>query len=388
MEQMMNMMLSMAQPSQDISAKDSAKPASKSENGKDFRDLMKRQLTKDAPKETVKETKVPASENNVSEAPAAVQGPVETESVNEQQMAVASVLVVQVQQPIVEQAPVTVQDTAVLGVAQDDAAETVVQTLQSQQAAMQQESGQSQQSKGDVLPGEQQAAAQENVQQGVVTEDTAQTFEVRPQAQDAKPVQQAEKAVQTATEGEMEVTVTNEEDGGVLAKPVFHDNEAIHIKVGDTTAAQAQQETPDVETQIGTRLTQALQNGESKVEVQLTPENLGTVKVEVTRDAQGALHILLSADNAQTRQLLERHAFNLQSVLAQQNANAVQVEVERGQEGRGDDGQREHGQNNPQQEQQGRQQERQRHERAQQQDFIQQLRLGLVPADLAAGAEL
>ena len=181
---------------------------------------------------------------------------------------------------------------------------------------------------------------------------------------------------QTAAEGEKmpgaEITASF---GSAPGQPqaLFRDVEAVPVKVGE---AQAQPES--VETQIDARIGRALQQGESRVEVRLEPESLGTVTVELTHHADGSLHVVLSAESAQTRELLERHAPGLQGLLASRGPDGqVQVEVQRQQESQNQNGGDPYGgaQHGRQQEQQQRQQPRHT------QDFFQQLRLGLIPLD-------
>ena len=159
--------------------------------------------------------------------------------------------------------------------------------------------------------------------------------------------------------------------------PVFRDVREIPVKVGEAPAAEETPETP-VEDQIGPKLAEALKSGDTRVEIQLAPDTLGKVTVEVTLREDGALHIALHAENSQTRGLLERSADNLMAMLGRDARQEVQVEVPRQQESQQQnfyDGQqgREH---------QGRQQE-QEHQQERQggEDFLQQLRLGLVPGD-------
>lgn len=159
--------------------------------------------------------------------------------------------------------------------------------------------------------------------------------------------------------------------------PVFQDVREIPVKVGEAPAAEETPETP-VEDQIGPKLAEALKSGDTRVEIQLAPDTLGKVTVEVTLREDGTLHIALHAENSQTRGLLERSADNLMAMLGRDARQEVQVEVPRQQESQQQnfyDGQqgREH---------QGRQQE-QEHQQERQggEDFLHQLRLGLVPGD-------
>lgn len=230
---------------------------------------------------------------------------------------------------------------------------------------------------------------------------TAETVEIAPQegaeeAVEQLPQEQArpvEAETQTAedTGAELEVKVTTGEAGGAEQEtdaqdtpqdgmeevPVFQEVREIPMKVGEAPVAEETLETP-VEDQIGPRLAEALKSGDTRVEIQLAPESLGKVTVEVTLREDGTLHIALHAENSQTRGLLERSADNLMAMLGRDARQEVQVEVPRQQESQQQnfyDGQqgREH---------QGREQQQEhRQERQGGEDFLHQLRLGLVPGD-------
>jgi flagellar hook-length control protein FliK len=103
------------------------------------------------------------------------------------------------------------------------------------------------------------------------------------------------------------------------------------------------------------------------------------VTLEVTQQKDGALHVVLSAENSHTRTLLQQHAEGLQNLLGSQNQKNVQVEVSR------QENTQQHEANynsrNGHGQQGGYQQEQQRHHTQSDEDFLQQLRLGLIPLD-------
>ena len=109
--------------------------------------------------------------------------------------------------------------------------------------------------------------------------------------------------------------------------------------------------------QIGDKLTETLANGETRVELQLTPDHLGKITIELTQSSDGALHVSLFAENSQTKVMLERDMAGLQGLLNQNVRQDVQVEVSQQQENRGQE---------------------QRQNRQQGEDFLDQLRLGLI----------
>ncbi len=155
---------------------------------------------------------------------------------------------------------------------------------------------------------------------------------------------------------------------------VFARVESAPIKVSETAKQPVQAKS--VESQVAERLTEALNKGETKVELQLTPENLGKITIELTKKGDGAIQIVLHAENSQTRMLLERDLSNMQNLLSRGTQQEVLVEVPRQQESQ---------QKEFYDEQQQQQQHQQEHRQSKKEsdDFLNQLRLGLVPADEA-----
>ena len=147
---------------------------------------------------------------------------------------------------------------------------------------------------------------------------------------------------------------------------------AAPVKVGETyDAPQAQ----DVNEQIAAQVLPALEQGQTKVELQLTPEHLGSVKIEITQSENGSLHVAISAESSQTRNLLEKHSDSLQNLLAERSQAPVRVEVQRQEESQPKNPYDGHNGQNQQQQQQ--EQHKPRHPQNSQ-DFLHQLRLGLV----------
>ena len=178
-----------------------------------------------------------------------------------------------------------------------------------------------------------------------------------------------------------EIEVEVEETGGeavVAEAPLFDDVEAAPIKVAEAPA-RAEQSEP-VEQQVTTKLADLLENGETKVQIQLEPVELGKLTIELTRSEDGTLSVLLDAEKAQTRGLLEKHMGTLQEALTERGQKVAQITVERGEEAQRHDNQQRDdfsdGRNGqPQQEQQ------RRDDRREGLDFLQQLRLGLIPLE-------
>lgn len=159
------------------------------------------------------------------------------------------------------------------------------------------------------------------------------------------------------------------------AQTLFRGVETAPVKVGDPQleSAQAQDQTGELAHQI----TKALGQGEQRVEMHLVPENLGSVVVDLTWKQDGSLHVTLHTSTARAAALLMEHAGELGGMLQNNTQNNVQVEVQRQAESQ-------QSQQNGQSEQNAQQQHsQQEHRQQQREDFLQQLRLGLVSAEEA-----
>lgn len=199
--------------------------------------------------------------------------------------------------------------------------------------------------------------------------------------------EQAGKTVDEAAEkavGQVQEEPEEQKDESVQAELVdveqgprqlFHEVKAAPIKVAESYDPQQAESVND---QIAAQVIPAMEQGQTKVELQLTPEHLGSVKVEITQSENGALHVAITAQNSQTRNMLEKHSDNLQNLLAQRTQNSVQVEVQRQEESQPKNPYDGHNGQHPQQGQEHHGRQRQP---ANSQDFIHQLRLGLVAED-------
>ncbi len=237
--------------------------------------------------------------------------------------------------------------------------DTAVETSVEMETPMEQNTGSFQEAMAEEIPQE-QAAPVEN-------------------AAEAAPVQETEQAEKPRQEVEVEAVVTQEEgdepkgEAAEAPEAVFHDAKAAPVKVGEryeTVDTQA----PNMDEQVAAAVRQAVQAGSQRIEIRLTPENLGELVIEMTRDAGGALQVVLHASTSRAAGLLTEHLTGLHAALQAQSAQAVHVEVQRGQESQQ---QNLHQQTDPNgHHQQHRQQER-RQEQTGGEDFLQKLRLGL-----------
>ena len=171
----------------------------------------------------------------------------------------------------------------------------------------------------------------------------------------------------------MEIT-----DAQQAPQPLFHDVKAAPVKVGEVYDAAGTEEA-NVAQQVDAGIAQALEKGESMVRIQLNPENLGSVTVELTRSAEGVIRVALTAHSSETRSLLERHAGMLQGLLSSRTQQNVEVSVQRQQESQQNQNQNYDGRNGSAQD--GEHQRGRKQKQTDSQDFIQQLRLGLISTD-------
>ena len=218
----------------------------------------------------------------------------------------------------------------------------------------------------------------------------APVLETEPEAPQLQTVETAQTAPQTETgkadsgesrgsEPPMEElhAESRTEQANVEPQPVFRDIKAVPVKVGEVYQAEPTVENGVELKDLGDTLTQAIDRGENRLELQLQPAELGRIRVEMRWSDEGALHVILHAESARTQSLLEKDMASLQTLLGRETQQEVKVELPREQEAPRqsfDDGRQNGGQQHHQQEQR----QSSRHSG---QDFLHQLRLGLIPAE-------
>lgn len=372
MEQMNNSLLTMLSTAAGQS--DLTKNVGKSDGGDEFQKLLDQktnQATKPESSNSASKPKdkAPSENKNNTEKK---DGPVQEDAQTTAKRMMQSGLVVvdpTIVQAIQVETPVMVEEEQMLLPQTAVVTEEVV--VQTQQNVMTQENPG--QTMGEQLQGE----AKPQTQQGevVVTQESVPT---------EKPLETKSQLGQNAqVEGKKADTGTQTEVAEVDQAPqrVFQEVESVPVKVGETY----QTEEPDVAKQIDTQLAQTLNKGESHVRIQLTPEHLGSVTVDVTQNSDGSLRIALSAHSSETRGLLERHLNNLQLMLANRTQQSVQVEVQRQEESQQGQNQENpydgHNGSNHEEQEERRQRRDSQQEQAASQDFAQQLRLGLISED-------
>ena len=215
-------------------------------------------------------------------------------------------------------------------------------------------------------------------------------LETEPEAPQLQTVETAQTAPQTETgkadSGESRGSElpmeelhaeSRTEQSDVEPQPVFRDIKAVPVKVGEVYQAEPTVENGVELKDLGDTLTQAIDRGENRLELQLQPAELGRIRVEMRWSDEGALHVILHAESAHTQSLLEKDMASLQTLLGRETQQEVKVELPREQEAPRqsfDDGRQNGGQQHHQQEQR----QSSRHSG---QDFLHQLRLGLIPAE-------
>lgn len=254
---------------------------------------------------------------------------------------------IQVVAPVISQAP------AVSAGVEETAAEVLpVQTQVVQPQTEQMPAAAQEPVPAEEVPAQVQTAPEETVQESAPTAVQDQ--------QDGQTVRQEDRPQVTETTDSMEA-------------PLFAQTEQVPVKVGEAVPVDTTAPAPELEQALGKALESGLEKGEQRVEIQLSPANLGTVTAEFIRSPEGVLHVVLRAQNPEAAKLLGDHAGALGLLLQDGTHSEVRVEVPQ-----------------PQQEQQlwqqpdqegGRHQQQQQQQRSTQQDaesFLHQLRLGLV----------
>lgn len=228
----------------------------------------------------------------------------------------------------------------------------------------------------------------------VPQQSMAPVLETEPEVPQLQTVETAQTAPQTAPQTETGKADSGEslgselpmeelhaesraEQADVEPQPVFRDIKAVPVKVGEVYQAEPTVENGVELKDLGDTLTQAIDRGENQLELQLQPAELGRIRVEMRWSDEGALHVILHAESTRTQNLLEKDMAGLQTLLGRETQQEVKVELPREQEAPRqsfDDGRQNGGQQHHQQEQR----QSGRHSG---QDFLHQLRLGLIPAE-------
>lgn len=295
----------------------------------------------------------------------------------------AAMLVLPLQQPVVstEQLPIqeegTVQGVLLTGI--ETAPQTPVQTAQTAvetgpQSGQTQQAVPTQAQTAQVPAQNTQTETQAPVQTAQGQQQTQQTVAQTARTDDGQQADarqsEGRSTAATVQKPQVEAEVTQTQTAPVAEQPLFREVESTPVKVGD--AAPLDTTAEDFDAQAAKTIAQALEKGSQKVELKLSPANLGNVTVELTRTAEGVIHVVLTAEREQAMKLLTDHAGQLGNLLQSNTGADVRVEVPQNQQGRQawQEGQGQH--------HQGQSQQQQSHSQQEQEDFLQQLRLGLI----------
>lgn len=280
--------------------------------------------------------------------------------------------------------PYVVQDVAVQQTAQenvdmvstmpvvDAAAAQTVQTAvaaETMTSAVQQEAVQPTMQVPQQATGEQVQTApditvpQEGVQQQGMQNASAQT-----EQQSTGEAATGQKMVEVDQPDDQPVVVTKQE------QPLFRDVETVPVKVGDATPT-VDIKAPDMEKQLADTIQANLNNVGDKVQIQLQPENLGHITIELVQHG-GKMGLVIFADNAKTTSLLAQHAGNLGALLEDRTGQTVHVQVQQQ-----EPEQPQYDGHNQQNRQQQEEQSHPKQSKAEQDSFLGQLRLGLYQLD-------
>lgn len=271
--------------------------------------------------------------------------------------------------------PVQIQTQEVQPQLQTDIAQAIPTATAQQTAGQSDISGQIGQLTQAVVqpPAEriQPQTAQNAVQQTVPTEEGVSAVQVTMQSQTKNTGQDASSDLMGKRQDD-DLQIRYSDSG--QNQPLFRQVEATPVKVGDTPVADTQ--SPDMDAQIVDEISKTLDAGAQHVEIQLTPENLGTVTIDLTRSQDGSLQVVLHTSTDKAADLLTQHSAALSTLLGSDSQSSVQVKVLQHQEEnlyfqQQSQDQSGHGQSNQQEHRQ----------RKESDDFLQQLRLGLIPAD-------
>ncbi len=224
------------------------------------------------------------------------------------------------------------------------------------------------------LAGEAESTVQAEVLPAAEDGGTATAQAVTPAARESgaqTPADAGETAGRPAR-GEQELPELDSVQTEGAAQPLFDRTEHMPVKVGEADTLDATE--PDFAPRLAKAITEAEQEGARHVELKLAPEHLGRLSVELTQGKDGVLHIVFHAENEQAMKLLQEHSATLVSMLHGSHSGEIQVEVPRPQQG-------EQPWQQPEQQpgqQHGRNPQEQGRQRQSTEDFLQQLRLGLL----------
>lgn len=351
--------------------------AGKDSNGDSFQDMMSQK------QEAVSSNKTNSNNQQTQSKPTQNDKVQQTEQTPQENVAEVSDDVRQALTAMLFQPYVVVQDVAVQQPAQENvdnmmvsamptvdaavtqtvqtavAAETTVPTAQPTVQVPQQMAAEQAQPTSEVV------VPQEGVQQQGLQDATSHT-EQQPNADTAAGQKLVEANQQE--QDDQPVVMTQQE------QPLFRDVETVPVKVGEATPT-VDVNAPDMEKQLADTIKANLSTVGDKVQIQLQPENLGHITIELAQHGS-KLGLVIYADSAKTTSLLAQHAGNLGALLEDRTGQTVHIQVQQQ-----EPEQPQYDGHNQQNRQQQEQQSHPQQSKAEQDSFLGQLRLGLYQLD-------
>lgn len=352
--------------------------AGKDPNGDSFQDMMSQKqeaVSSDKPSSNNQQTQTKPAQNDKTQQ---TDGQTPQEDVPEVSDDVRQAMAALLLQPYV------VQDVAVQQTAQEnvdmvssmpvvDAA--VAQTVQTAVAAetvaptVQQETAQpTMQVPQQAAPEQMQTTPEVTVPQEGVQQQSMQNASAQTEQQSTGEATTGQKMVEVDQPDDQPVVVTQQE------QPLFRDVETVPVKVGDATPT-VDVKAPDMEKQLADTIQANLNKVGDKVQIQLQPENLGHITIELVQHGS-KMGLVIVADNAKTTSLLAQHAGNLGALLEDRTGQTVHVQVQQQ-----EPEQPQYDGHNQQNRQQQEEQSHPKQSKAEQDSFLGQLRLGLYQLD-------
>ncbi len=221
----------------------------------------------------------------------------------------------------------------------------------------------------------------ETVEEAPVEEQPKVEAEAVTEEAGARETGRPEVTVQRSNEGERSQDEEVDADIGQQSQPVFRDAKAAPVKVADVQRPVDAQE-PQAPQQIANHVVDALEQGQNMVRIQLNPANLGSVTIELTRDAAGVISIVMTPETARAAEILTQNSSSLMMALTEKGefTASIAIVVPENNENAGmmmnPDG---HNGNAQEDEEDGKKKKHDdRTEGVNAADFLSQLRLGLV----------
>ncbi len=336
----------------DLTKLPQADPAGSDGTGQEFEDMLvqqsKAQQENSRPQKKAEDKKAPEKpeQKSTQEDEATEKGGELAAALVTSQPVVPIAAFEEAQVTVSEDGTVILEPAVVEGIAQEQTA-GIVETVEVQpEETVQQEQ--------PVEAQFQQAA--EAVEEAPVEEQPKVEAEAVTEEAGARETGRPEVTVQRSNEGERSQDEEVDADIGQQSQPVFRDAKAAPVKVADVQRPVDAQE-PQAPQQIANHVVDALEQGQNMVRIQLNPANLGSVTIELTRDAAGVISIVMTPETARAAEILTQNSSSLMMMMNPDGHNGnAQEDEEDGKKKKHDD----------------------RTEGVNAADFLSQLRLGLV----------